>query len=391
MTTSRLLIRLIGQQHTTGPKYWRRHRRSCYLSPFFQGWLEGKDIMRQFYLSFAVIFALMGIADLFGNTLVILVVLKNKSMKTPVNYMLLNLAIADILVGIFFGIQFIVTPVLDHPRGTTGDLLCKLVTGGVPGWIGAVTSIFSLVAIAIERYFAVMFPHSIKGKLTSTKVVIFVMISWFLAFLWAGVGFFIMVYNQEINACVHNWSKEIYANIYTVGWLFVAGILPLSIMGILYSRVVYRLWFTEQGNDRTQISLLRYRRRVTRLVIAVTIVYALCWIPELIIYFLGFTGAIKLTQIHFNIASALVFFNSTVNPIVYSLQSSAFRRHYWNLFFCRTNHRSNQIIPRILDSQSTTVIHLRAQKESGDTKRTVPVSEGSDYKLAEPSEMKTDS
>lgn len=347
--------------------------------------------MTQLYLSFAVIFALMGIAGLFGNTLVILVVIKNKSMKTPVNYMLVNLAIADILVAIFFGIQFIVTPVLHHPRGTTGDLLCKFITGGVPGWIGAVTSIFSLVAIAIERYFAVMFPHSIKGKLTSTKVIMFVMTSWFLAFLWAGVGFFITVYNQEINACLHNWSKEIYANLYTVGWLFVAGIVPLSIMGILYSRVVYRLWFTEQENEATQIALLRHRRRVTQLVIAVTIVYALCWIPELIIYFLGFTGAMKLTQIHFNIASGLVFFNSTVNPVVYSLQSSTFRRHYWGLFFCGRNYRSNQIMPKTLDRQSTAVICLRAQKESANTKRIVPLSEGSDYNVAEPSEMKRDS
>ena len=331
--------------------------------------------MMPMYISFAVAFALMTIAGLFGNTLVILVVLKNKSMKTPVNYMLLNLAASDILVGVFFGIQFIVTPVLAHPGGATGDLLCKFVTGGVPGWIGAVTSVFSLVAIAIERYFAVMFPHSLRGKLTSAKVLIFIVVSWLLALLWAGVGFFITVYDQEINACVHSWPKEIYANIYTVGWLFVAGIVPLGIMGILYSRVVYRLWFTKQENEATQTSLLRYRRRVTRLVIAVTIVYALCWIPELIIYFLGFTGTITLTQIHFNIASGLVFLNSTVNPIVYSLQSSAFRRHYWNIICCDKNRRPNQVNPTKFDQELTTVIHIRFAHEIDEAQTVMPANE----------------
>ena len=300
--------------------------------------------MSSIYVSFATVFSIMVMADLVGNTLVILVVCKNKSMQTPVNYLLVNLAAADIVVGVFFGIQFIITPVIIHlhPGGSTGDLLCKFVTGGVPGWIGAVASVFSLVAIAIERYYAVMLPHSQRGKLTKTKVVAFAVVSWILALLWAGVGFFITVFNNEIKSCVQNWSKDVYASIYTVGWTVVAGIIPLGIMGFLYSRVVYRLWFTNQSSEASQRALLRYRRRVTKLVIVVTVVYAFCWIPELTIYFLGFTGAVNLTQIHFSIASALVFFNSTINPIVYSLQSSTFRTHFWNLVWCNKDSRSNR-------------------------------------------------
>lgn len=324
--------------------------------------------MSPLYVSFAVIFLIMAIVDVVGNTLVILVVFKNKSMKTPVNYLLVNLAAADILVALFFGVQYIITPLLNHPRGNTGDLLCKLVTGGVPGWIGAVASVFSLVTIAVERYYAVIFPHTQRGKLTSTKVAVFAVVSWILALLWAGVGFFITVYDQEINACVHSWHKDIYANIYTVGWLVVAGIFPLGIMGCLYSRVVYRLWFTEQENEATQRALLRYRRRITKLVIAVTVVYALCWIPELTIYFLGFTGTIILKPIHFNIASALVFFNSTINPIVYSLQSSTFRTHFWNLICCRKS-RSNQVNP-VLEADSTALAQGRSDQDSEERKQT---------------------
>ena len=315
----------------------------------FEGRKLGKlsIAMSLMYVTFAVLFSVMVIADLVGNALVILVVLKNTSMKTPVNYLLVNLAAADILVGVFFGIQFIITPAITHPGGATGDLLCKFVTGGVPGWIGAVTSVFSLVAIAIERYCAVIFPHSQRGKLTKTKVVIFAVVSWILAILWAGVGFFITVFNKEINGCVHSWPEDVYANIYTVGWTVVAGIIPLGIMGVLYSRVVHRLWFASQSSEVTQRAMLRYRRRVTKLVIAVTVVYALCWIPELTIYFLGFTGTIILKPIHFSVASALVFFNSTINPVVYSLQSSTFRTHFWNLICCKKGRRSNRVHPAL--------------------------------------------
>lgn len=307
------------------------------------------------YFNFATVFSTMVIVDLVGNTLVILVVLQNESMKTPVNYLLVNLAVADILVGVFFGIQFIITPVLTHPVNKAGDLLCKFVTGGVLGWVGAVASVFSLVAIAIERYYAVMFPHSQRGKLTKTKIAIFAIVSWVLALLWAGIGFFITIYNKDIKGCVHSWSKEIYANVYTVGWMVVAGVMPLGIMGLLYARVVYRLWFTTQESEVTQMALLRCRKRVTKLVIAVTIVYALCWVPELTIYFLGFTGAIQLRAIHFNIASALVFFNSTINPVVYALQSSIFRRHLWDLICacCRKGRRSNRVNPALEQSPIT--------------------------------------
>ena len=309
--------------------------------------------MSGLYVSTAVLFSVMAIVDIVGNTLVILVVSRNNSMKTPVNYLLVNLAAGDIVVAVFFGIQFIIAPVIIHPGGSTGDLLCKFVTGGVPGWVGAVTSVFSLVAIAIERYYAVVFPHSQKGKLTKTKVATFAIVSWILALLWAGIGFFITVYSHDIKSCVHSWSKEIYANIYTVGWTVVAGIIPVSIMGYLYSRVVYRLWFVKQENEATQRALLRYRRRVTKLVIAVTFVYAFCWIPELTIYFLGFTGTIDLKQIHFSIASGLVFFNSTINPIVYSLQSSTFRTHFWHLICCRKFCRSNRLHPAPPEQDTT--------------------------------------
>lgn len=276
------------------------------------------------------------IVNLVGNTLVILVVMRNRSMKTPTNYLLVNLASADMVVAIFIGIQFIATPTFTHPKGTVGSVLCKIITGGTPGWVGAVASVFSLVAIAIERYWAVLHPHSQKIKLTKTKIIILALLSWVVSFIWAIPGFWATTYIKEINGCAHSFSKPIYAKLYTVGWSVVAGVIPISIMGALYSRVVHRLWFVNSdAAEATQRSLLRYRKRVTKMVIFVTIVYVLCWVPELLIYFLGFTGTITLEAIHHAIASALIVFNSSINPIVYSLQSSKFRKHLGELICCR--------------------------------------------------------
>lgn len=56
--------------------------------------------MSPIYIGFAVTFAVMITVNAFGNSLVIFVVLLNKSMKTPINYLLVNLAVADLTVAL---------------------------------------------------------------------------------------------------------------------------------------------------------------------------------------------------------------------------------------------------------------------------------------------------
>jgi len=193
------------------------------------------------YIAFAIFFSILIFINLVGNTLVILAVALNKPMRSPINYLLINLATADIVVAVFIGIPFVVTPSLTHPEGKMGDVLCKLFTGGNVGWIGALASVFTLVAVAIERYGAVLYPHSQKGKLTKTKLIILVVLCWSLSALWAIPGFIAVTYIPEIKSCAHSWSKPIYAHFYTVGWSVVAGVIPIGILGALYSRMVYHL------------------------------------------------------------------------------------------------------------------------------------------------------
>lgn len=304
------------------------------------------------YFGLTLTFSILIAVNLVGNTMVILVVVLNKSMQRSINYLLVNLAASDMTVAIFSSIQFLVEPTLSRVELLTATFLCKFVTGGTLGWVGATCSIFNLVGISIERYYAVIVPHRHQGKLTYDKVRIFIFVSWTLALIWASPGFFITTYITESQMCGHNWPKAIYAKIYTVGWSLVAGIIPRGIMGSLYYRIIYRLWFTKDNTTEvTQKALLRYRRRLTKMVIAVTTIYVLCWGPELMIYFLGFLGVFTLKAIHHGVAFALVSFNSCVNPIVYSFQSAQFRTHLRALIRCR-RRGSRAIYPmKIFKSQ----------------------------------------
>ena len=90
--------------------------------------------------------------------------------RIPINYLLLNMAVADILYSTFLVPELISTHSPSHPQGLVGRILCSLLTKGNLAWLGAGSSIFSLVAIAAERYYAVTYPLENKGKLTSCKL-----------------------------------------------------------------------------------------------------------------------------------------------------------------------------------------------------------------------------
>lgn len=271
-------------------------------------------------------FSLLVAVNLIGNSLVCLVVLRNRSMRNTMNYLLVNLACADMMVAIFIAPQYILLHTFKHPHGSSGDYLCKFITGGNLMWIGGVVSVVSLIAIAFERYFAVLYPHDDKLRITKTKLKLIIPACWLFSLLWNFPLFFVVRYSKELDFCHEVWPKGWYMNAYSLGWLIVIGLLPLSIMTCLYSRVVYNLWVRgEQPVEVTQQALIKSRRRVTKMVLTVTVVCAVCWLPNLIVYVLDFYGLMSHGGIVHTTTVVLVTLNSAVNPVIYCFQSKRFR------------------------------------------------------------------
>ena len=69
----------------------------------------------------------------------------------------------------FIAPEVILTITGNHPGGKGGTVMCKFLTAGILAWIGGFSSMVTLVVIAFERYFAVMYPYNnqrlTKGKL----------------------------------------------------------------------------------------------------------------------------------------------------------------------------------------------------------------------------------
>ena len=88
--------------------------------------------------------------------------------RTAFNWLLVNLALADITFALFQVPNHILT--FTPPDGTIGSALCKVLTAGNVAWVGAAAGTITLVVIAFERYYTVRCPVSGKGKLTKNTV-----------------------------------------------------------------------------------------------------------------------------------------------------------------------------------------------------------------------------
>ena len=221
-------------------------------------------------IAITTMFTILVLVGVIGNTLSCIVIIANRSMKTPMNYLILNLAAADIIVVAFVAPRFILIHAFDHPDGFMGSLICKLFTGSNFSWLGGSASVFSLVAISIERYFAIVHPYGNRGKLTMKKLKYVVVACWVLAVVFNLPLFITMQYNQEINFCTEFWPESWMPQAYSTAWFVLFGALPIVLMFGLYCRVIRRLWIhPEKGPRVTQAVILKSRKRVTKMVIAV--------------------------------------------------------------------------------------------------------------------------
>lgn len=294
-------------------------------------------------------FSIVTVTGVVGNIFVCLVILLNKPMRTPMNYLLVNLAISDMILLIFFTPTFIFKGAFKHPTGTAGDILCVFVTGESFAWMGGYASASFLVAIAIERYYAVTKPEN-DVSITKDNLKVLVVSCWLFSLAWNAIGFAVKRYDDANGFCHMEWPEPYSFKVYSALSYYVLGVVPITTMCVLYARVVHTLWFKREVLQvNNQDVERRKRKKVTKMVLIVSLIYALSWIPELTIFLLVAYAPWSLNgAIAYPATVAMVTFNSAVNPIIYSFHNERFRKHLINLLCCRrTSVRVN-----VMDTRS---------------------------------------
>ena len=188
-----------------------------------------------------VVFSIITILNLIPNRLVVIVVARYKPVQSSINYLFLNVALADILVATSLIPQYILRPVLTHPDGWAGTLLCKLFTRGFTMWVAETAATATHVVIAIERFYTTRRPEIRASKMRGGKLKLVIAGAWIFAVLSEVPLLYVMTSDNKRASCYETWAHPVHAKTYSAFTFTVDFAIPLIIMVVLYSKAVAAL------------------------------------------------------------------------------------------------------------------------------------------------------
>ncbi|XP_052662669.1 substance-P receptor [Harpia harpyja] len=285
----------------------------------------------------AVAYALIVVVSVVGNVVVMWIILAHKRMRTVTNYFLVNLAFAEASMSAFNTVVNFTYAI--HNEWYYGLLYCKF-HNFFP--IAAVfASIYSMTAIALDRYMAIIHPLQPRLSATATKVVIGII--WLLAFLLAfPQGYYSVM--EELPGrlvCLVEWpehSTNVYGKTYHFCMTILIYFLPLLVIGCAYTVVGITLWASEIPGDSSdryheQVSA---KRKVVKMMIIVVCTFALCWLPYHIYFTLQYFNPEwylqKFIQQVYLAIMWLAMSSTMYNPIIYCCLNDRFRVGFKHAF-----------------------------------------------------------
>ncbi|XP_069070213.1 substance-P receptor isoform X1 [Pleurodeles waltl] len=288
----------------------------------------------------AVAYSIIIVVSVVGNIIVMWIILAHKRMRTVTNYFLLNLAFAEASMAAFNTVINFTYGI--HNEWYYGLFYCKF-HNFFP--ISAVfASIYSMTAIALDRYMAIIHPLKPRLSATATKVVICVI--WALAFALAfPQGYFATTAKlSDRVVCYLDWpvtksnSTNVYEKMYHISVTVLIYILPLLVIGCAYTVVGITLWASEIPGDSSD----RYheqvtaKRKVVKMMIVVVCTFAVCWLPYHIFFMLQYIDEelfqMKAIQQIYLAIMWLAMSSTMYNPIIYCCLNERFRIGFKHVF-----------------------------------------------------------
>ncbi|OWF51405.1 neuropeptide Y receptor type 5-like [Mizuhopecten yessoensis] len=320
------------------------------------------DVTTETYL--IVAYTIVIVAGILGNSLVCQVVFKHRYLRKPRNILIVNLSICDILMCTFCMPFSLIKLTLKNWH--LGDFLCR----AVPSLqnVDVLVSTFTIVAIAIDRYRAIV--------TVSREEEYRNMLKYMIAFIWIIAILccipMIVFHNVEVpcimeygiyQICTEVWPSQTYKSVYTVAITFTQYVLPLTVVITLHTRICYVLRMRIRSDPITETELKRVLRDIKRnkknmmLLSAVAVSFALTWLPWTILNMTADFDYRFFVDKNFNLMYAICLLvamtSSCINPIMYGWFNSNFRQAFISalLFWKREMSESMELITIKSDSR----------------------------------------
>ena len=289
-----------------------------------------------------VAYCLILAVSLAGNSLVVIIICKTKTMRTTTNYFILNMAISDLL-----------QPILVFPSkiiemygrfwffsGEQGQTFCKVVL--LIQYVSCLVSIENLVLIAVDRFGAVVFPF--RRPLFGSKLCpFFILTTWVAAIALSSSTFYKAVEYTGKFSCEWVWQYTFVADNYIRAVPFVFMAVSFALIVILYSLILFKLKSQKTpGEQSVNIVTQRERRQrnVLRMAVAIVTGFVVCWGPSNIIALLTvfvWNNAQRMSceiANYWVIALFMAYANCAINPFICFTFSGKYRQGLKVLFRC---------------------------------------------------------
>lgn len=276
----------------------------------------------------ALLYGVVCLLSLVGNSLVVLVVTYNKGNRSVTDVYLLNLAIADLL----FALTLPFWAVYEVHSWIFGTIMCKATS--VLKEINFYSGILLLAFISIDRYLAIV--YATRAATEKRHWVKFVccgiwLLSFFLSLPMIRFREVFQPPNSSVMVCyeIIQWNQ-------TSDWRIMLRILPqtfgfiipLIIMLFCYGMTVHKLYETKNNQ----------KKKAMKVILVVVLVFLICWLPYHITLL-----ADSLLRVNVisdtchrrkSIDAALTgtvilgFSHSCINPIIYAFIGQKFRNNF---------------------------------------------------------------
>ena len=290
-------------------------------------------------------YCLIFVPSLLGNSFIGIIVYKTQTLRKPINFFIVNMAMSDLLFPIYYFPSKVTYLYADSwlISGPLGQALCKLVI--TLANVATIVSVQSLVLIAVDRFGAVVFP--LRFPLISSKLCpFFILATWIIAMVVRSPFFFAYptVENPGGLQCGAQWNEAFGESFslknYFLAMSVVFFYIPIAMLTILYSIIVIKLKSQKTPGEKStnpEQQRAKRNRNVLKMAIAIVLVFVLCWVPRSIDILLLYFARDSLPCgffTYWDISWFMAASNCAINPCICFIFSSNYRNALKRLLRC---------------------------------------------------------
>lgn len=270
----------------------------------------------------SIVSIILMVCIIVGNFLVITVILRHKGMRTRTNLFLLNLAIADFLVGILMAPFTLITII--SGKWIFGERFCNV--NGFMNALCYITSCHTLMYISVHKYFSITRPFS--RFVTVPRIFIMMSAAWIWAIFCATMtitGLTEVCFKYGTSQCGPLYPNDRKSYIHHTIIQVTVILIPLSVMGFTYISMYREIRaHTKRLQQNTRLrkdTILAQQKKVIFTLFIVLACFILCWMPYHIysMYVALNKSTRKFNPIMNPIVSKLFFDSLSLYSFLYSL------------------------------------------------------------------------